>query len=234
MEQTKEIVTEFGVFKINIVRDDDAGSPREDDNFGTMVCFHTRYRLGDEHSHGDPDDFLEIFSGWDEDKDGEFTRSAALEKIKSFAVILPLYLYDHSGITMNTSGFNCRWDSGQVGWIYADKKTICDNWNVSDWNEKVSNGEGEMISAKDYAIILLESEVETYDDYLTGNVYGFEIIDPDGDNIDSCWRFFGDPEKSGCLEEAESAANCCINNLKQAELQEAQDKALLVYSERFQ
>ena len=34
-------------------------------------------------------------------------------------VILPLYLYDHSGITMNTCGFSCPWDSGQVGWIYA-------------------------------------------------------------------------------------------------------------------
>ena len=29
-------------------------------------------------------------------------------------VILPLYLYDHSGITMNTCGFSCPWDSGQV------------------------------------------------------------------------------------------------------------------------
>ena len=30
-------------------------------------------------------------------------------------VILPLYLHDHSGLTMNTSGFHCPWDSGQVG-----------------------------------------------------------------------------------------------------------------------
>ena len=39
-------------------------------------------------------------------------------------MILPLYLYDHSGITMNTTGFSCPWDSGQVGWIYADKRRI--------------------------------------------------------------------------------------------------------------
>lgn len=43
----------------------------------------------------------------------------ALDK---YYIILPLFLYDHSGITMNTSGFNCPWDSGQVGIIYISKK----------------------------------------------------------------------------------------------------------------
>ena len=32
------------------------------------------------------------------------------------------FIYDHSGITMNTTGFSCPWDSGQVGWIYCSKK----------------------------------------------------------------------------------------------------------------
>lgn len=37
--------------------------------------------------------------------------------------ILPLYLYDHSGLTMSTSDFGDRWDSGCVGFIYMDKAT---------------------------------------------------------------------------------------------------------------
>ena len=37
-------------------------------------------------------------------------------------IILPLFLYDHSGITMSTGPFSCPWDSGQVGWIYAPKQ----------------------------------------------------------------------------------------------------------------
>lgn len=37
--------------------------------------------------------------------------------------ILPLYLYDHSGLTMSTSDFGDRWDSGCVGFIYMDKDT---------------------------------------------------------------------------------------------------------------
>ncbi len=39
-------------------------------------------------------------------------------------VILPLDLYDHSGITMNTTGFHCPWDSGQVGYIYVMPEDI--------------------------------------------------------------------------------------------------------------
>lgn len=41
-------------------------------------------------------------------------------------IFMPLFLYDHSGITMNTCGYSCRWDSGQVGYIYTDRKTILD------------------------------------------------------------------------------------------------------------
>lgn len=37
--------------------------------------------------------------------------------------ILSLYLYDHSGLTMSTSDFGDRWDSGCVGFIYMDKAT---------------------------------------------------------------------------------------------------------------
>ena len=42
-------------------------------------------------------------------------------------VVLPLYLYDHSGITMScdlTYPYNDRWDSGQVGWIYASHQRV--------------------------------------------------------------------------------------------------------------
>jgi hypothetical protein len=93
-------------------------------------------------------------------------------------VILPLYLYDHSGITMNTSGFSCPWDSGQVGWIYADYGMIKENY-------------GEVTPETiEQARKLLESEVEEYDYYLTGQCYGFKLYRGDAE-IDSCWGFLG-------------------------------------------
>ena len=51
----------------------------------------------------------------------------------------------------------------------------------------------------------LRSEVETYDDYLTGQVYGYIIEDENGEQLDSCWGFLGDYKN--CLEEAKSSAD---------------------------
>jgi len=39
-------------------------------------------------------------------------------------LILPLYLLDHSGITISTRDFNDRWDSGQIGWTYVSNEDI--------------------------------------------------------------------------------------------------------------
>ncbi len=94
-------------------------------------------------------------------------------------VILPLYLYDHSGITMNTGGFSCPWDSGQVGWIYADADAIKENYGEVT-PETVAK-----------ARELLESEVKEYDYYLTGQCYGFKLYEGDAE-IDSCWGFLGE------------------------------------------
>lgn len=51
-------------YLIQIMLDDEPLNPRTDyDNFGHMVCWHSRYNLGDEHSHNDPNDFLQELTG---------------------------------------------------------------------------------------------------------------------------------------------------------------------------
>ena len=43
----------------------------------------------------------------------------------------------------------------------------------------------------------LEGEIETFDQYIRGDVYGF-IVEEDGEEIDSCWGFYGeDPRTNG-------------------------------------
>jgi len=113
---------------------------------------------------------------------------------------MPLYLYDHSGITMNTSGFSCRWDSGQVGIIYCPlKKFISEGCQIKD-------DETELQALERY----LKGEVKTYDQFLTGDIYGFKIQkvkncnccgQDDSEEIDSCWGFYG---KEDCLAEAKA------------------------------
>lgn len=111
-------------------------------------------------------------------------------------VYLPLYLYDHSGITMSTGSFGDRWDSGQVGYIYTDKKTIMETGGMLQ-NE---NGNYVKITDRNWkkaAYQWMEGEVEVYDQYLTGEVYGIitEEYDADTDDWeekDNCWGFFND------------------------------------------
>lgn len=111
-------------------------------------------------------------------------------------VALPLYLYDHSGITMSTTSFNDRWDSGQIGWIYTDKKTILSQCG------KFQNDKGNLIKIternwKEGAYQNLKEEVKIYDMYLQGQAYGIVIEEYDSDlkefdEIDSCWGFYDD------------------------------------------
>ena len=47
-----------GSYVLVVQQDDSPFNPREDDNFGKMVCFHRQYSLGDHHNYIDKDDFL--------------------------------------------------------------------------------------------------------------------------------------------------------------------------------
>ena len=165
--------------KIVIGLDTDPIDPRSDDNLGTMVCFHRRYNLGDSHDI-DSDDF----SNWDEMEN-------FIKKEKKAIVVLPLFLYDHSGITMNTTGFSCRWDSGQVGFIYTTKSKVNECFG---FKQRFSKQRIERVKKS------LIAEVETYDQYLTGEVYCFKIYDENENLIDSCYGFYDEDE---CLKEAE-------------------------------
>ncbi len=129
---------------------------------GKMICFHRRYKLGDDHDFDEPYQLQQYFENNKND----------------IYCVLPLYLYDHSGITMSTSQFNDPWDSGQVGYIYCTKKDV---------EESGLNPE------TDYAEVeeMLKEEVKEYDKWLTGDPPYFEyIITDENDNIVENRSFF--------------------------------------------
>lgn len=142
---------------IRIERDDYPESPREWDNMGTMIAFHKRYNLGD-NGHGFR---ASDYNSWDE------VEKAIMDTFGKDCVILPLFLYDHSGITMNTTGFHCPWDSGQVGFIVASLAKVREAYGVKRVTRKV----------RERALEALRNEVEVYDHYLTGNVYVMHLDD---------------------------------------------------------
>jgi hypothetical protein len=190
----------IGKYKITIQQDDNPDSPRSWDNLGTMVCFHKRYDLGDKHDY----DFND-YSSWSE-------MEKAIVKNEDAAVILPLYLYDHSGITISTTPFSCRWDSGQIGFIFCTKKDMESEFIKLSGQDLIERCE-----------VLLKGEVETYDQYLTGDVYGYEIYElstcdhghEHEEFVDSCWGFYGEDE---CLSEAESIVNHYMEKEKETTL----------------
>lgn len=157
-------------YEIEIIHDEFPQNPRiEWDNLGTMVCFHGRYTLGDiGHGYG-----LSDFNSWNELK-------KQIIKDHDPAVILPIYMYDHSGITISTQPFSCHWDSGQIGFIYIGRLKVMKEYNVKRITHLL----------KDRLTEYLKAEVETYDNYLTGETYGYKIT-KDGEEIDSCWGYYG-------------------------------------------
>jgi len=175
-------------FKMRIERDEMAEDPREVyDNLGKMVCFHKRYTLGD------PTDLAaDAFKGWN-------AMRKYLVRKEGAEVILPLYLMDHSGLAMSTSPFACRWDSGQVGWIYVTQKDL-----------KVAYGAG-WADATQRVEEALKSEVDTYDKFLSGDVWGYSIVDETGEEVESCWGFYGenDAQEQGAAALAAIEMRCC-------------------------
>lgn len=175
-----------GNYLIEIFPDNNPESPREWSNLGKMICFHNRYDLGDKHDYNHSD-----YNSWDE-------MEKAIVKENNVAVILPLYLYDHSGITISTTPFSCSWDSGQIGFTYVSKEDVLKEFGGKIVTKKL----------KEKAEGILKGEVKTYDQYLVGDVYGYKISKittcdqghEHKEEIDSVWGFYGEDY---CMEEAE-------------------------------
>jgi len=160
-------------------------NPRDWDNVGLMLCLHKKYDLGDRRHYLSPNDI----GSW-------ANVERHLREDLNAAVVLPLYLYDHGGISMSTRPYNDRWDSGQVGFICATEEKLK--------KEKLT---------KRKAVRILEGEVKVYNQYLMGSVYGYVLVKlkkckacghVEELPIDSCWGFFGDTVKeSGLYENVE-------------------------------
>jgi hypothetical protein len=141
--------------RVVISHDDDAESPRDDGDchVGVMAAKgHRRYNLGDSGPLVDEVDRAITTIG---------PRLTArwLRIFHGATVVLPLSLYDHSGISMYVGGgahaFDPQgWDSGLVGLIFDTPET----------REKT----GVPLDRIEQA---LRDEVETYDSYLRGEIY---------------------------------------------------------------
>lgn len=184
-------------YGINIYYDESPMHPRTDFyNLGTIYTAHRRYQPEkdfDKHFSID-----EVFDG----KIGNF-RESFLQK----HVALPIYLYNHSGITISTRPFSCPWDSGFFGIIAVSLENVRKEYG---W-KTVTQKRREEIEK------YLLGEIEELDNYYTGEVFRYKVIEEStGEEIDSCSGFSG---KAG-IEYIESECKAMINNLKEIQKKE--------------
>jgi len=189
---------------VEIVYDDDCRSPREDDNVATLVCWHPDYILGDYQlrdgsGRGAVDDVFETERGR--------TDFASMKVLYRYLTLMcgarrvtPLYLYDHSGISIRAGapspwdnptvrrdefGQGMGWDTSMVGFAYCTDERLTElcgeeaKYHTDEWIDKVIAG-----------------EVAHYDEYLTGQCYGY-IVAPGSEDQEACWGYIGDPDAEG-------------------------------------
>lgn len=91
-------------YTLKILHDQDATSPREHENLGTLATWHRRYTLGDVQPTESP---LEYQASLPEN-----------------SLIVPVYMIDHSGIALSIRDYGDEWDSGQVGIYHLSSEQI--------------------------------------------------------------------------------------------------------------
>lgn len=170
MNSIQTITSTSGNYVANIYPDEPYNSPRDFDNLGRVVSTVRNYISNDK---------CNVYAT---DYESSVELEAAIRKQYDIAIIIPFYAYIHSGIKLGLEPFGCRWDSGLAGFIFATKEDIRNNFGVKNVTQKLIN------HTKD----ILESEIKELDQYLTGDVYGYEIIDVrTEEHIESCWGFYG-------------------------------------------
>ena len=163
---------------LNIYYDVYPDSPRSIfESVGRMVCFHNRLCLGDVHC-------IPRLSSWDKVE-------RYLRDMCDAVVVLPIYIYEHSGVAMNTTGAFCPRGGGQIGFIYATEDDILDACCVTELSPE---------ALEDVKKILV-GEIAEYNAYFSGEVYHFILSGEDGTIIDECGGFYGDWGVEAILQE---------------------------------
>jgi hypothetical protein len=184
---------EYKGYTIKVDYDESADNPRQWDNVGQMLCFHKRYKLGDK-----TDLTSDSFNGWQEVYD------YLKDELKA-VVILPLYLYEHSGLCLKVGSFigllpqgHAEFDSGQVGYIYVTAEKL--------------KAEG---MTKKKAEAYIRGEVDTYNKFLNGEVYWYRI-EKEGKDFDSCGGYY---DYDDMIQEAKSNIDGYVKAEKTLQLQ---------------
>lgn len=158
-------------YEIKIKHDIAPESSREWDNLGSFYTNKNNRYISRE---------IEIYD-YERDEAFEFGSDADsdIERLSKLGYIaIPVSVYDHSGWTV-FSGVANGWDSGCIGFYVVSREKIREDFECKRISKKL------LTRVKN----IMESEIKTFDRYVQGDVWGYEIT-KDGGFFDSCWGFY--------------------------------------------
>lgn len=161
---------------LEIYYEDGAETPRAWDNLAQMIFVGKYTYLGDKHS-------VE-FPSFENRQDFIDRGAEIVKKQLNAAIVVPIHLYKHSSVGISTSysyPYNCPWDSGTIGFAVVTKEKLYKEYNVKRINKKLL----------EKARQILEGEINTLNNYVSGDVFGYKLFNKKGDVVDSCWGFYG-------------------------------------------
>lgn len=182
-----------GSLRLTVQYDDDPhpdNNPRTwDSKIGVLFTPHSRYTLGDDDVPADIRRAFDHYAGRGRHGRGAEMFARYLRVYHGATVVLPVGLIDHSGLSMYVGGGAHLsdpggWDSGTIGFTWdtpADRAEIGPTATPERMRES------------------LVAEVETYDQWLRGDIYGYVIervvrCDHGAEHretLESLWGMFG-------------------------------------------
>ena len=190
-----------GPFKGEIFYDTDPQDPRDWDNLGQLyIPGGRKYTKVDETILPDYVRWYDRETGWWDRSLDDLDRDEFETYLDKHDYLwLPVYRYEHSSVAYNTTGFSCKWDSGQVGYIMVPLSKVRKEYGVKRVSKKL----------RERVLDCLRGEVETYSNWANGDVYGYvisklndglpvvdveDIDELDFTEVDSCWGFYDHTE----------------------------------------
>lgn len=214
MSQSLETFEKEG-FRVELCQDPNPESPKDWDQLGTLVTWHRNYCFEEDgrKRFGSPQDFLAEAKreGW---------------------IYLNVAMIDHSGISLyeGSGAHACDpggWDSGQVGFLYTTREKALREFGARPSGEKrIKWPNPKSAVAKkltERVLEVLRAELQTWDQYVSGDVYYYVVYSPDGDVLDSLSGLYGwDYAK----QEAQDALKNALKQEHEAQLSERSTCAL--------
>lgn len=201
--------------------------PGEEDDYSDHYYEYEETYCGEKHTY-----YIDADTDMGEDgiaqqmaDELELTEKLHLIDETGNVAMLPISMYEHSGISIwlgSTYGHpDARWDCSSIGFAYVEKATAEKEMTQRKLKDEQKN------DWKKWAYDIMESEMKTYNKFVSGEVYGYMIEDEYGEegsdtDLCGCWGFY---DKEEMLQEAKDDIDNYLE--KKAEIREKNLNAVI-------